>query len=211
MKKLIYLAMAMLFSTMVVAQNKNKFTDKKGYFAFSGGLAIPVGEFASTSTANGGLAMTGFNANLHGGYAFTPHFGLGGNIFYATYTVNSGSLGISGVTMDHWQYYGVAVGPSVGLVKKERLDWTMNLYGGFARANSPVITYESKNTEETWATAFTLQLGTHLRYMTSPNTFVMGGLEYTGMKPRWTSVSTIGDYEQAIRGLHLSVGLGWKF
>lgn len=210
MKKLFILAMAMLFSVVVIAQEKKTTPEKKGYFAFSGGLAIPVSDFSSTNLTNGGFAETGFNLNLHGGYNFAPRFALAGNMFYSTYAVNSEAVGVPGVKMDHWQYYGLALGPSISMVKTERFDFTVNLYAGLARANSPVISYETESTTDAWATAFTMQLGTQLRFMVTPKTFVLGGLDYTAMRPKWNEVS-MGEYEQGIHGLHLSVGLGWKF
>lgn len=210
MKKILYLAIAMLYAGTAIAQASKTSHDKKAFVAVSGGFALPVGVFSSTSTTNGGFAKSGFNLNVHGGYMFTPHFGLAGNAFYTVYGVDAEAIGTPGVKVDHWQYIGFAAGPALSVAKTEKLDITFNIFGGLAHANSPVITYETASSNEVWATALTMQLGSHLRYMLTPNTFLMGAADYTAMKPKWSDPS-IGDYEQNMGGFHLTVGLGWRF
>jgi hypothetical protein len=213
MKKTLILTLVMLASMGAFAQGNKPVRENRAYVAFTGGMAFPVGEFASSSFENGGFAKSGFNLNIQGGYSFPNRWGLGGNLFYSTYGINTGKieeiLGVSGLNMDHWQYYGLTVGPYFSLVKSRKIELNLKLYGGASRANSPVTSYESQRTNEVWATAFTLQGGGDFRYWVSPKAFLMASLDYTSMKPKFNDAGT--DYTQQIDAIHFGIGVGFHF
>lgn len=210
MKKLLYLAMAMLLSLMVSAQDQKTKTTQKGYLGFSAGVGLPVGAFASTNTTDGGMATTGFQATLHGGYAIVPRFGIGANIFYATYGLNTEMFNSTLVKLDHWQYYGITVGPYVSLVKTPKTELAIKAGFGLSTANAPVLTLENASTNDTWATAFTAQWGADLKYQVSRDMFLMLNAEYTGMRPTFKD-ATLGEYRQNIYAVHIGAGVGFRF
>ncbi len=210
MKKTLILALVMLAGMSLFAQEKKKTTENKGHFGFSAGLALPMSDFASTSMQHGGFAKTGFNFTLNGGYLIANRLGIGGNLFYSTYTVNTLPFNNSSLKADHWQYYGIAVGPYIRAVSSPKVTWDFKLFGGMARANYPLFTLENQTLGEDWSSAFTWQLGTDLRYMISKSTYLIADLDYTDMRPTFKILNT-GSYDQIIVGMHLGLGLGWRF
>jgi hypothetical protein len=210
MKRIICLALALVWGVGLYAQQPAPPKTQKFWLGVTAGIGIPSGAFASTTTSDGGMATTGFQATLHGGYTVAPRFGWGGNFFYSTYGLNTGMFTGINVKLDHWQYYGLTVGPYVNLVETPNLEVAAKLYFGAATANAPVVTLENLSTKDTWATAFTVQLGADLKYHIGRNMFLMVDANYTGMQPVFKDVD-LGQYKQDIYGLHLGAGLGFRF
>ena len=210
MRKILYLAVAMLLSMAAAAQGKPVQKEQKGYLGLTAGIGLPVGAFASTNTTDGGMAVAGFQATIHGGYSIAHRFGIGGNIFYASYGLNKDLFSGSGIKLDHWQYYGLTVGPYISLVKTPKADLNLKLYMGMATANAPVITLENQSTNDTWATAFALQPGVDFKYQFSPATFLFLNMDYTAMRPTFKDVD-LGEYRQDMYALHFGAGIGFRF
>jgi hypothetical protein len=210
MRKILYLAMAMIFCMAAAGQEKSIQKEQKGYLGFTAGVGIPVGAFASTNTTDGGMATPGFQATIHGGYELAKRFGIGGNIFYSTYGLNTSAFSGTGVKLDHWQYYGLTVGPYISVVKTPKTELNLKFFMGISAANSPVLTLENKSTNDTWATAFALQPGADFKYQFSPATFLFLNVDYTGMRPTFKDVD-LGEYRQDIYSFHLGAGIGFRF
>lgn len=210
MRKILYLAMAMLFCMAAIGQGKAVQKEQKGYLGLTAGVGVPVGAFASTNTTDGGMANTGFQATIHGGYSIAKRFGIGGNIFYASYGLNNDLFGGTGVKLDHWQYYGLTAGPYVSIVKTPKADLNIKLFMGMTTANSPVISFENQSSNDVWSTAFVLQPGADFKYQFSPATFLFLNVDYTGMRPTFKDVD-LGEYRQDIYALHFGAGIGFRF
>jgi hypothetical protein len=210
MRKILLLGLALLLSMVTAAQNKPVPKEQKGYLGFTAGVGLPVGAFASTNTSDGGMAVTGFQATIHGGYSIVKHFGVGGNIFYSTYGLNTELFSGTGAKLDHWQYYGMTVGPYVSVIKSPKTELNIKLFMGMATANSPVLTLENQSTNDTWATAFSMQTGADLKYQFSPATFLFLNADYTAMRPTFKDAA-LGEYRQDIYALHFGAGIGFRF
>ncbi|MEN9963922.1 MAG: hypothetical protein RL582_1017 [Bacteroidota bacterium] len=235
MKKLLFILPAfMIFAIQAEAQTTAKTTANPFYISLMGGPSLPVGVFGSTEGEkyqDAGFAQVGFNLKLNGGYSITENFGVASNFMYSRYQLNNkavndflGSSGTDAVDADHWQYWGVVVGP-VGTVSiTDDLLLDIRALAGYASANAPQIKFGIEgvpdvqlSTADKWKDAFTWQVGTQLRYNFSKSAFVVGNLDYQYMKPKWkydiTSNGTGSDLiiEQRMGALNLNVGVGLTF
>jgi hypothetical protein len=227
-KTLTLMTLLMLGNFMLHAQDKKK-SETKFFAAFSAGPTFPVGVFGSTESklySDAGLAKVGYNLNLHTGYSIEKNFGLAATIMYSRYTLDDKAVntilngsGLGGtVSADHWQYWGVNIGPMATVDLSEKVFWDFKLLGGYARANAPVVKYtlegySSISTPEKWADAFTWQLGTDLRYNVASNVSLFGNLAYNYMKPTWKFSFASEDVSvyQRMGTLNLTIGAGVQF
>ena len=234
MKKIGLLFTALsLWSGLLSAQDTEiKKNEKKFFAAISVGPSFPVGNFASkdlTNNIDAGLAKVGYNANLHTGYQLTEQFGLASTIFISKYNVDNdavqrflnGNGGSSlNATADHWQYWGISIGPmgTFDLGGDVKLDIKTLL--GYARANMPVIRFDLEGAElsavtpDRWTDAFSWQVGADLRYHFNPSTFFFTNLDYNYIKPKWTYPIAGGgseSYEQKTGVVDFNVGIGVAF
>jgi hypothetical protein len=230
MKKQLFITSSLLLVSMIIfGQEITKTKATRFYVAASAGPTFPVGVFGSTNTdpsKDAGLAQIGYNINLHSGYNITSNFGIASTIMYSRFTLDknavnhflNGSSPSYNATADHWQYWGINIGPmaTVELTDKVMLDF--KLLGGFARANMPVIRYKIEgidvvSTPDKWSDAFTWQLGTNLRYNFSDMSFVLANVDYNFMKPNWKFSIASEDVSvtQKMGALDVNVGVGLNF
>ena len=233
MKK-IFLSVLMLSFTFYqsFSQSTNKQssenTSPKFFAAFSAGAAVPVGVFGKKNvdvTSEAGLARLGYNLNVNAGYQFSDNFGMASSLYFSRFKLDQKAINdylsktSSGLTSsaDHWQYFGLVVGPmtTFSITKDVFLDF--KALGGVAHANMPVFKFEveglpvaSAVTKEHWAYSFAWQLGSDLRYNFAPGVCFYTNIDYNFMKPTW-SLENVGDFKQKMGALDFNVGIGATF
>lgn len=198
----------LLFIVLSVSAQGNKL-----FLALSGGPSLPVGDYQSKSLDNeqAGLAKTGYNLNLHFGYQAQKNFGITSNLLYTKHSIDESAIHQIDpeLSADHYQYYGITVGPMVTVPASDKILFDFKVLGGITNVNFPVISYQNAFGEEKWGAAFTWQLGTDLRFNFGKKTFLIANLDYTNMKPKMT-VDEI-DVEQKMSALDINVGIGFNF
>jgi hypothetical protein len=236
-KQIIFLLACALSSACLIAQDvKKETTDKPFHLAVLGGVGFPVGLFGSTSTgtiSEAGFANPGLSLNLNGGYRITKNFGITASAIYSRFSIDNdaanklfnGNAEIGPVSIDHWQYWGLMVGPA-GIVKLSD-DLTLNLkvLAGYASANAPTLKFQieeipdlSISTTDKWKDAFVFQVGTDLKFTVDKNFFLMANLDYNYMKPKWKYAlasngngATDFSLDQQMGVIDFNVGFGMNF
>lgn len=243
MKKLLFLMTALLISCAILAQgSKEKTSATKSFLAFHAGPSIPVGDFSKKGLdpdlnfGEGGFAKTGFNLNLNYGYQFIENFGVAASAFYnnnkldnqafidALNAINQGEgdgdIDFTGLKMDHWQWYGLTVGPALMGNLTPKLAGDLRVMAGVANANSPKLTYTGFTImDEDWALTPVFEAGANLRIDVGKNMFIYTGVDYLYMKPKFTTNVLDPDTDefyketskQKMSVLNITGGLGIRF
>ncbi|GAB2828485.1 outer membrane beta-barrel protein [Ferruginibacter profundus] len=227
MKKLLIMAIALLVSGALQAQETAAKTEKKSFLVLHGGAALPVGDFSSNNTGNdkAGFATTGYTINLNYGYHFEKTAGITASVFYNHYNTHNFSMsfvegtGTIALDMDHWKFYGITAGPMLSIEVSPAVCADLKVMGGIANANSPKITYQGiVMAEGDWSWAPIIQGGVNLRINTGSPVFVFVNADYQYLKPKFTyNYSNIGDQQvtdkiaQPISAVNASAGIGINF
>jgi len=232
MKKIILQSFLCVFAfQFVYAQTEKRSTSElnsKFHAVFSAGAAVPVGNFGKKNpdvTTEAGLARLGYNLAVNAGYQFTDRMGLASSLYYSRFKLDQKAIDDylknvgSGVTTtpDHWQYFGLVVGPMASFSIAKDVSFDLKAMGGVAHANMPVFKFEveglpiaNATTKEHWAYSFAWQLGTGLRYNFAPGVCFCANIDYNFMKPTW-SVENFGDFNQKMGVMDFNVGIGATF
>ena len=225
MKKIIgFLSIFFLTSLTVSAQENEVQKENKFFVAFTGGPSFPIGQFGDSKLTEtndeAGFAKTGYNLNLNFGYQATENFGLALSMMYARHQLDMDGIHQIDPTIkaDHWQYYGILIGPIVTAPISEKVKLDFKVLGGASNVNFPLISVENLvSSKENWATAFTWQIGTNLRYNFSPNACFISNLDYTYTKPKTTYlIGSNGDsikeeVQQKMGIVNFTIGIGIRF
>lgn len=238
MKKhcILLLACAMTNIWLFAQDIKKETTDKPFHLAILGGVGFPVGLFGSTNSttiSEAGFANPGLSLNLNGGYRITKGFGITASAIYSRFNIDNdaankifnGNSEIGPVSIDHWQYWGLMVGPT-GIVKlSEDLTLNLKVLAGYASANAPTLKFQIEeipdlniSTTDKWKDAFVFQVGTDLKFNVDKNFFLMANLDYNYMKPKWEYVlasngngATNFSLDQQMGVVDFNVGVGLNF
>jgi predicted porin len=220
----------LLASQFIVAQTKEKSSNEspKFFAVFSVGAAAPVGTFAKKNpevTTEAGLAKLGYNLAVNAGYQFTDRIGLASSLYHSRFKLDQKAIDDylknigSGITTkpDHWQYFGLVVGPMVSFSLSKDVYLDFKAMGGVANANMPVFKFEvdglpipNATTKEHWAYSFAWQLGSNIRYNFAPGVCFYANYDYNFMKPTW-SVENSGDFKQKMGVMDFNLGIGATF
>lgn len=216
--------MIVLFiSGAVTAQGNKQLGSTKSFLAFHAGPSFPVGDFSKTSLDNpqAGFAKTGYNLNLTYGYQISREIGLAASVFYNNNKLDNGAIvgEIGGVSLDHWQWYGITAGPMFTQKVGDNVDLGVRIMGGVANANSPKVVEEGNGSavlvKEDWSASGVFQTGLDLRFGLSRNVFIITNVEYLYMKPKFDLVFPDGSpterSEQKMSVLNLTAGIGIRF
>jgi hypothetical protein len=236
MKKILFLMMAMLFSMAIQAQGSKMKTTAKSFFAFHAGASFPMGDFGKTNLTNtdnslsnqdAGFAKTGFNLNLNYGYQARQNIGIAASIFYNNNKLDNasiekqmqipGEIPITGIKMDHWQWYGLSAGPMFFHNFNPDMAIDFKLLGGVANVNTPKLTYQGiKLISEDWSIAPLFQTGVDFRIGFSNNMFIYTNVDYLYMKPSFKIETRLGTetiketVKQKMSVINLTGGLGLR-
>ncbi len=229
MKKII-ISLTLVFITFsVIAQEKSTVYNQKLFLILSGGPSLPVGSFSSKdvdANTKAGLATIGYNINLNSGYHFTDRFGIASTIFYSLYKIDQDALhkfellnaAVSTTkNVDHWQYFGIVIGPMATFKLMDQLFLDIKGMAGFARVNLPTVKEEIVGTgiilsssSDRWTDAFAIQLGSNLRYNFASRLCLFTNVDYGFMNPKWTSTES-EDIKQEMGAVNFNVGAGIRF
>lgn len=221
MKKIIGL-MAVLLLVFMSANAQNKDVQNGFFFlSITAGPSIPVSDFASKNFDNSqaGFAKTGVDVNLDFGYQLHQYFGIVSTFLYSNNSLDISDFSETGISVDHWQYYGGLAGPMLTLPINEKAKVDFKLLAGITNVNFPTFKIDGTTvSNEEWSTSFAMQFGTDLRYNVQRNLYLITKLDYNFMKPNFNiSVydpdggheSTSG--EQKISAVNFSAGLAINF
>jgi hypothetical protein len=241
MKKLLFLIVAMLVSFAIMAQGSKETFTAKSFLAFHAGPSFPVGDFGKTNLiSNGtneiyngeaGFANTGYNLNLNYGYQFIKNVGLSASALYNSNKLNHDAIInqldaiMEGeivdpdlVKFDHWQWYGLTVGPMINHELVNNFTVDVKVMGGIANVNSPRVKYQNiELVKEDWAVAPLIQTGVDLRIGFGNNMFVLVNADYLYMKPKFTmSYDIDGEVwtetaKQKMSVINVTGGIGIRF
>ncbi len=243
MKKILIFTAALLVCGALYSQQEKPKPEPKQFLAFHAGPSVPVGDFGKATLTNSsgifedreaGFAQTGFTAGITYQYQLQKNFGLAATAFYNNNKLNSNrfvdeinkmlaetGLTISGIKLDHWQWYGITAGPVLNQAITEKLMADVTIMGGVANVNSPKATVEGVMlVDEDWSVAPVVGANGSLRLNVSSNMFVMLNASYQYMRPKFTmtynpeltsGVTTSENSQQKIEVLNVSAGIGFRF
>lgn len=221
MKKLLLTVASALSCIVALAQIERDPAYDRGYLIVAAGPAIPMGHFANTdrSNDNAGLAKTGFTANLHGAIHLGYNFSVKATGFYSRHQVeNVFESQNPGAKVDHWQYYGLTIGPVLRLPLAASLDVDFAAMTGIANVNSYKITNNGELLlDEDWALTVPLKIGAGMRYLAGGEgggIQLMLGTDYTFMRPKINPELLNDNRRQSVQVIHVvnvfaGVGIGF--
>ena len=141
---------------------------------------------------------------------------LQGVIVYAKFDIYNNALQQTGFLADHWQYYGLLIGPRYDLPFSRKSLLSIKALLGITDVNSPAFSYGSNlAVKEDWATALSLQFGTDYRYLISKGFFIIANLDYTYMDPTLQVSMADGSASTTVRQniavIDITAGIGINF
>lgn len=224
MKKQIYLWVLFLLPGLIQAQETTeKAPEKYQYLAVHLGAGFPVGDFSSGSNTNleAGYAKIGFVIGAQYMNKLGKNLGVGASAFYNYFnadksvTVPNGGSGIT-VSLDHWQYFGLAIGPTVTLDVDDNVCVDIRAMAGIASANAPRVNYlGAAFLKEDWSTTPVFQGGANLRVKTNNSRiYVFANADFTYLEPDFTITSYDDSFTEKIKQrmsvLNLTGGVGFR-
>lgn len=215
-KMLLILAAIMSMCMIAAAQERRAGPDKKGFVILSAGPAFPIGDFSSKNLDNeeAGLAKTGFNLDLQGGYNLGTNFGVAAAAFYSRESIDATIFNGTDASVDHWQYYGLVAGPMITQNVGTKTSVDLNFMTGVANVNSPKFSYNGEVVfPEDWAFVMPLRVSGNVRFQIGSNAYFATGLNYLYMNPSF-KVTALGETysaHQKISVLNLHAGVGLRF
>ena len=230
MKKIFLLVgVATLVCIAMQGQGQAVGHQKTAFLTLTAGPSMPLGDFRSTDlyNENAGFAKTGFNVDLQGGYYFTKNVAVSGSAFFSQYSLDVQKLREQfaqefpgsqfTLSLDHWQYYGIVVGPMVTWDASPKTFFDFDLMTGIANANSPKTEVALEGTQATqsedWATVVPLRLGTTARFQMGKKGYLAAGLHYVYMKPEFeTTIDGVtATFRQKIEAVNVTFGVAIRF
>jgi hypothetical protein len=230
MKKiLLLLAVVGLGCFVVQSQEQTVGHQKTGFLTLTGGPSFPLGDLSSTHlyNENAGFAKTGCYADLRGGYYFTKNMALTGSAFFSQYSLDAQKLRDQfaqefpgsqfTLSADHWQCYGLVLGPMVTLDLSPRILLDFDFMTGIANANSPKTEVSLEGTQATqpedWAVTVPITIGTTARFQIGGKAYLAAGVSYIYMRPEFetTVAGETSKFEQQMTAVNLTFGVGVRF
>ena len=223
------LAVATLLCFVLQGQVQTAGHQKTAFLTLTAGPSLPMGDFRSADlyNENAGFAKTGFNIDLQGGYYFTKNVALSGSVFFSQYSLDQQKLREQfaqefpgsqfTLSLDHWQYYGIVVGPMVTWDASPKTFFDFDLMTGIANANSPKTEVTLEGTQATqsedWATVAPIRFGTTARFQIGEKGYLAAGIHYIYMKPEFetTIAEVTSTFRQKIESVNVTFGVGIKF
>ena len=228
-KTYLLLAVATLLCFVLQGQVQTAGHQKTAFLTLTAGPSLPMGDFRSADlyNENAGFAKTGFNIDLQGGYYFTKNVALSGSAFFSQYSLDQQKLREQfaqefpgsqfTLSLDHWQYYGIVVGPMVTWDASSKTFFDFDLMTGIANANSPKTEVTLEGTQATqsedWTTVAPIRFGTTARFQIGKKGYLAAGLHYIYMKPEFetTIAGVTSTFRQKIESVNVTFGVGIRF
>lgn len=226
MKKQLYLWMLSLLPGLVQAQETTqKAPSTYQYLALHVGVGFPTGRFGSDNITKteAGFAKAGVTAKVQYVYKLAKNLGVGASGFYNFFNAHKSILvepptngGGVYVNLDHWQYYGLAIGPTLTFDMTDKVSLDLRGMAGVATANAPRVNYQGAALlKEDWSTTTVFQTGANLRVNTNnARLYVFANADYTYLDPDFTITSYDNSYSEKIRqrmsALSLTGGVAFR-
>ena len=215
-KLLLILAAAMSMYLVASSQERSAGYEKKAFLIFTAGPSFPVGDFTSKNLDNdqAGLAKTGFNLDLQGGYRLIKSVGVTSSIFYSREAIDQKILNGTSVSVDHWQYYGIVIGPMITQNLTPKIAADFNVMTGVVNANSPKFSYNGEVIfPEDWAVAVPVRVSGDMRVQFARNGYFLIGVNYLYLNPEFKTTALGETYRahQRITVVNLNGGIGFRF
>jgi hypothetical protein len=226
MKKQFYVWILCLLPGLVQAQETTeKVPEKYQYLALHVGVGFPVGKFGSDNATQteAGFAKAGVTAKVQYVYKLAKTLGVGASGFYNFFNAHKSILvdppsngGGVYVSLDHWQFYGLAIGPTLTFDMTDNVSLDLRGMVGVATANAPRVNYLGVALlKEDWSTTTVFQGGANLRVNTNNSRlYVFANADYTYLDPDFTITSYDNSYSEKIRqrmsALSLTGGVAFR-
>lgn len=241
MKKILIFTAALLVCGALYSQQEKVKKEPRQLIAFYGGPSVPVGDFSKATITNStgiltdresGFAQTGFNAGAIFQYHVQKNFSLAATAFYNNNKINSNrfvtelnrilaetGITVSGIKLNHWQWYGVSAGPVLNQAVSEKITADLGIMGGVANVNSPKVTAEGINlVNEDWALAPMVAVNGGMRFAINSKMFIMVNAAYQYMHPKFKityneelGINDAEDSRQKMEVLNVNAGIGFNF
>jgi hypothetical protein len=222
MKKIVVIFSLLLSFSLFSAAQVEVIQDSSGhkpfYLSFSAGPSFPISSFGKhdLNDTEAGFAKTGYNLNLDFMYRINQAVILDASILYARFDLYSTPLEQFGIAADHWQYYGLLVGPRYNLPFSNKSLLSIKALLGVTDVNSPA--FSRGNTlvvKESWDASFAMQFGSDFRYHVGKKLFIIANVDYTYMTPSFEISAADGSSstkaEQTISVIDMTAGIGINF
>jgi len=149
MKKTIILLVCMIFSAVIIAQ------EKPSFIGLSLGPSFPTAGFHSKELPEGGFALTGLDITLEGAWFFKPWIGAGGSACMNLHPVDAGALGsakLAGnpymtsliIRSDPWLSLSLNAGLYFRFPLTEKISFTAKATGGVIYGRTPYQLYKAE-------------------------------------------------------------------
>lgn len=226
MKKLLVLCLALLVSSVLIAQGSRNTLTKKSFFAFHAGPSFPLGDFSSSNPANdeAGLAKTGFNTGINYGYRINEGLGVEAAIFYNQYATNDVKMVIDmgdgtetlNMSAGAWKLYGLTLGPSLYFSPGKNIRAGIHVLGGFSSVRAPAFYLNNEMiTDIDWGIGPVVQAGLNLKIDAGKQVFIFLAGDYQYMRPEFNLIEIWTDESdkvyQKISVLQATAGIGFRF
>lgn len=218
MKKILFSFLSLIvFGAMVFAQESKTEIVQRNFLIVSAGPSFPFGDFSSTDLNNtkAGMARTGFTIDLKYGHQFDEVLGLALGAVYGRHDVDKAFISDgSGVSIRPWEYFGILAGPMATATLSEKTSFDLSVLSGVSFVTSP----EGKLNGEVVAqkdnsTTVPLKLAGDFRFRFNTSGYLLGGVNYTYMRPKFNVTTTSGNvsFHQNMNMVGVNVGIGFSF
>lgn len=217
-----YLLVAALF----VYSLTNAQDESKNIIQLSGGVALPQGDFASTTSNDGpGSAKTGIQFGVSWQHSIRGAKGLWYSVQYRgqSFGFDQSSITNSGYTansVSNWKTNSIMVGPVYSLQLGNSVFFEPRIMLGYFSANSPAMTISGSGITATMSsangTALTNLFGANFRFDAGSAVSLFVNMDYQMAKVKFKiPVSASGssqtvDANQAMNSLNIAFGIGFR-
>ncbi len=194
---------------------KGKKSDTQGYYAFSLGPSLPLGDYGGDdilSDKTGG-AKTGLHINIANfGYKLMPNFGLAALVTVGANKFDAELLG-SDDNDAYWVYGALMAGPLLSFDAGDQITVDFRPVAGLTYVAAPEINAGKNNStvlvKSDQTTGFGFDVGASMRYHATASLDLGLNLDYFSTKPSFSD--TYKGSEVTVSVLGITAGLAFRF
>ncbi|MHC1706516.1 MAG: hypothetical protein AB9842_03220 [Bacteroidales bacterium] len=203
------------FANTAMKGKKKKNSETTGYYAFSVGPSLAMGDYASTDIMNdaSGAAKMGLHINVGNfGYKFMPNLGIAGLVCLGANKFDADMLG-SDDNDGYWVYSGIMVGPLLTVDAGDKISLDFRPVAGLAYVAAPEVNESASSStviiKSEQATGFGFDIGASCRFHANDNLDLALNLDYYSASPGFAD--QYKDWEGKINVLGITAGLAFRF
>lgn len=210
------LLMSLLLTSAAIGQKSKSICKEKGFISLTAGPSFPLSDYNSSdfTKERAGLANTGYNMELQGGWYVDKHFGFIASALYTRHAVDNSFASATSTNVDHWQYFSFLGGVVGSAWLGHHLFLDGKVSTGVSRVNSPKITFDGQILmAEAWSTTVPFKADIDLRYQVANRIQLIVGANYLYQDPSFKSVNSGTTYEfrQRMNVIGVNAGIGYGF